>query len=126
MSADGSVPDWKRELARRFGALPVYGDIGGALLVATDGRVWSCGWDAEKAEPADEQSRLLALIVCVESLPELGRLLPARPKAAPDCPLCRGAGVIDLAGIHLRCGHCAGLGWVPVGLTEQLSSAAHR
>jgi hypothetical protein len=112
----GEAPhDWQRELARRFGALPLYGDMGGALLLRPDGEVLVVEWEAEaNARPADRGGRLLCLAVAADTFPELRPLLPPRPAAAVSCPACNALGRLRLTGINhpLWCGECSGLGWL--------------
>jgi hypothetical protein len=118
--------DWPYELARRFDALPVYSDMGGALLLRPDGEVLSVLWDSEsEARPAERRWRLLGLAAAAEQFPELTPLLPSRPATALSCPACRGTGRWRRAGVEPGpwCGECMGLGWLDAdpgrpGVTE--------
>jgi hypothetical protein len=116
---------WQKELARRFDALPVYSDLGGALLLRPDGAVLSVGWqDEQKAGPADQRWSLMGRVAAAEFFPELRALVPTPPASAVTCPRCGGAGlerwwVDGVKGVTF-CGGCCGLGWLaePVTLPE--------
>jgi hypothetical protein len=95
--------DWQKEVANRFGALAVYGDIGGALMIQPDGLVLSAGWDDEQAVPAKGGWRLIALAAASYRFPELSSLAPKRPATARTCWKCSDSG----------CGTCFGMGWLP-------------
>jgi hypothetical protein len=98
--------DWQHEMATRFGALGVYGDIGGALMLCPDGTVRSAGWDDEQASEASPASRFIALAAASYRFPELAALAPERPAAARLCSRCGGPG----------CEWCFGMGWLPDSL----------
>jgi hypothetical protein len=95
--------DWQKDIAIRFRARGVYGDIGGALMLRPDGSVLSTGWDDERAEPAKEGWCLIALAAASYRFPELSSLAPERPANARPCWQCRNAG----------CDYCFGMGWSP-------------
>jgi hypothetical protein len=113
----GSAPHaWQRELACRFEALPVYADLGGALLLRPDGEILVVAWeDEEKAVPADQRWTGLGRAAAAEFFPELRTVLPPRPAAAAACEACRGAGLerwwIGASKGVTFCGRCFGLGW---------------
>jgi hypothetical protein len=116
----GAAPhDWQRELACRFDALPVYSDLGGALLLRPDGEVLSVGWDDDDARPPKSPWHLIALAGAAEGFPELRGVLPSRPADAVSCPQCRGAGLerweVESGKGVTFCGKCGGLGWLSEG-----------
>ena len=104
--------DTRQAAARRFGALPVYSDVGGTLLLTPTGQVLLLGEDVDLNVPPEAPPDwcLVAKIAAVEKFPELSLLLPTRPDAAPNCPVCDGTG--RLLEMQARCGTCLGLGWV--------------
>lgn len=97
---------WQRDMATRFEALGVYGDIGGALMVRPDGSVFSAGWDDEQAKPANEGWCVIALAAASHRFPELSSLAPERPATTRPCWKCGGA----------ACEYCFGMGWLPDSL----------
>jgi hypothetical protein len=94
--------DWERDIAVRFGALSVYCDIGGALMVRPDGSVLTMGWDDEQPTVVSEEWRIIGLAAASYHFPDLAELAPARPATAQPCWRCNGPG----------CESCFGLGWV--------------
>ncbi len=108
---------WRQELGRRFDALPVYSDLGGALLLRPDGMVLSVAWaDEEKAGPADTRWSLMGRVAAAELCPDLRARAPCPPAGAGTCPTCAGAGlerwwVEGVKGVTI-CGGCCGLGWL--------------
>jgi hypothetical protein len=107
------------EAVRASGALPVYVDMGGALLLRPDGEILclpdGASIEALAVEP-DPGWRLTAVAVGAEIYPELKPLLPARPLLTEDCKWCHGRGRIRISeSDHRRgpiCGKCYGLGWL--------------
>lgn len=113
------------EHAKRLGALPVFGDFGGFLFVAPDGRVLSVPdlWRHPEGE-APWPLPLLALAEAARLYPELSELRPRRSDDAADCLKCSGRGhygkLADIPGISasvhesdlLLCGYCSSLGWI--------------
>jgi hypothetical protein len=95
--------DWQREVAIRYGALGVYGDIGGALMVRPDGSVLGAGWDDDQATAATEGWRIIGLAAASYWFPDLAALTPERPTNARICWKCGGPG----------CRHCFNMGWLP-------------
>jgi hypothetical protein len=114
---------WQQELACRFDAVPVYSDLGGALLLRPDGKILRVGWeDEEKAEPADQRWSLMGRVAAAEFFPELRALAPSPPASADNCPNCGGAGlerwwVEGVKGVTF-CGRCCGLGWLTEAATD--------
>ncbi|MDC3979814.1 hypothetical protein [Polyangium jinanense] len=108
------------DAAREASALPVYADMGGALLITTEGdvlivstnQVWdrNAKWETE----ADPQWRLLARIAASERYPQLSFLRPTRPVSAVDCEACNGTGSVEFSGCAARCGGCWSTGWIEV------------
>ena len=88
------------EAVRTTGALPVYADMGAALLLRPDGEILAFPWDSlgTPAPESDPVWRLIAVVVGAETYPELQPLLPVRPSGSPGCPWCAGRGRIpDIA-----------------------------
>jgi hypothetical protein len=113
--AGGAPHDWQQELACRFDALPVYGDLGGALLLRPDAEVLAVAWDSESvAHVAEPRERILGLAVAADEFPELRPLLPRRPETAVSCPACGGGGRWKVPWLEPGpwCGHCMGVGWL--------------
>jgi hypothetical protein len=106
------------EAVARSGALPVYMDMGGALLLHPDGEVLCLPWDeiGGLAPESDSGWRLTALVVGAEKYPELRPLVPVRPSGTADCEWCKGGGRIHIEGTGNRrgpiCGRCYGIGWL--------------
>ena len=104
------------EAVRSTGAIPVYADIGGTLLLRTDGEILALD-DGPSAVPRIETDlgwRITAMVVGAEKYSELGRLLPVRPSGIGNCEYCEGRGRVRL-GDNDRgplCGNCHGLGWI--------------
>ena len=116
---DGKVPTDLAPIARRWKALPVYADMGGALFITTAGDVLvvdsnQC-WD-ESTELEVEISRrwrAAAFITAAEHYPQLAFLRPPRPSSAVDCPVCHGTARILLGtSAEFRCMHCWAHGWI--------------
>ncbi|MGH9870579.1 MAG: hypothetical protein ACREAA_20775 [Candidatus Polarisedimenticolia bacterium] len=109
-------------LARRFDALPVSADMGGALLIRPSGEVilvhsnqpW--GLESEHEVVTDPGWRTIAFVEAGERFPSLSFLRPERPDTAVDCPSCGGTGRVPFADQKVMCGACHALGWVgPIG-----------
>src|SRR5688572_28220037 len=99
-----------REVAET-GGLPVYCDLGGCLIFAADGTVWSYDLATGEREPEHDREQIrVAHILASEKYEELRDLKPSRPLSAKQCSLCQGTG--RLTAEKLRCGECLGLGWV--------------
>jgi hypothetical protein len=94
-----------REVAQATGGLPVYMDMGGALVITEDLDVLAYEWETKRAErEVDEGWRRSAYCHAARRYPELQALLPVRPANARTCPQCSGTG--------LDCGTCWSTGWV--------------
>jgi hypothetical protein len=105
----GEDPDLSRSIAEATGALPVYGDMGGYLVIRDDGEILR--FDPENAVTVREDDlrwRLIARSVAAERFPELASLRPSRPADGRECSTCRGTGLLEG---KARCGTCFGLGW---------------
>jgi hypothetical protein len=106
------------EAVRISGALPVYVDVGGALLLRADSEILCFPWDSlgEPAPESDPGWRLTAVVVGAEKHPELRPLLPVRPIGTEDCRWCACHGRICIGDLDrssdLICGSCYGLGWL--------------
>jgi hypothetical protein len=94
--------DWQRDLAKRFGALGVYSDIGGALMLRPDGSILGVVWDDEMASVPQAGWKIIGLAAASYFFPELAVLAPERPAAAWPCLWCSGIG----------CASCFGMGWL--------------
>ena len=105
--AGSGCSDWEQELAARFGAFAVYGDLGGAMLLRQDGSVFGLGWQDEQPSDVTPGWRLIALAAASYRFPELAALRPERPAAARPCSDCHGVG----------CEWCFGVGWRPDRVT---------
>lgn len=96
-------------VAEKAKALPVYVDMGGALLISEEGNVLQ--YDDERGELGPLDDRLwfrVALVTAARRFPELRVLFPEKPADAPECGMCGGSGLIS----GLQCGKCAGTGWL--------------
>ena len=102
------------EVVRRINALPLYLDIGGALLISPNGKLFEVSSDASEPKRVSETAAwgLTALVVGSEKYPELKALLPRREATALDCVVCDGTGkIVGGESVQLVCGDCSGLGW---------------
>jgi hypothetical protein len=104
------------EAVRSNGALPVYADIGGTLLLRPDGEILALDHGSRTAPQieADPGWRITAVVVGAEKYPELRRLLPVRPPGTENCQWCEGRGRVRIGEIDRGplCGNCYGLGWL--------------
>lgn len=109
--AEASPLDHMRTAAIRVPGLPVYADMGGVLVIKSDGSVALYHHEGDRIEPVDRDPwRTLALIQAAKAYPaELRDLQPARPADAVPCEDCDGAGELHTA----ICGACLGAGWQP-------------
>jgi hypothetical protein len=100
-------------IVRNLAAWPVYGDVGGVLLITPDGEVYCRDHNTmEVRAETDPRWRTLAWAAAVEQVPELRELLPLRPAGTPDCEACGGSGHVALTAVlRAWCGACWGLGW---------------
>jgi len=102
---------------KRLHALPLYADLGGAILLRADGQFLELQRDQpSELHPieGDEPSWKVALVAGAERYPWLAELLPARPATAVTCEVCGGTGKFSHAGSstgYFFCGRCDGLGW---------------
>jgi hypothetical protein len=102
--------DWK-SVAAASGALPLYADMGGFLVIRDDGEILRYDPETATTKPEeDERWRLVARSAAADRFPELESLRPQRPSASRTCSACAGAGRV-LEGT-VRCGMCFGLGWL--------------
>ena len=103
-----------REVARRTGGLPVYGDIGGCLVLAPDGQVIGYDLNDEAVAPVTDPSWIrVACITAAEKYPALAGLKPVGDRL---CDACAGTGRV-LDG-QARCGECNGGGWLAVTASD--------
>jgi hypothetical protein len=106
------------------GAIPLYADLGGAVLLSEDGTLLELKWDQDSERyPHEIQGSSLngrlpltaVLVAGVERYPWLAALLPARPPNAIECTTCAGAGRLHSSNVvvdrGLLCGDCGALGW---------------
>ena len=117
LPAAAGLPSEVLPLARQLSALPVYVDIGGAILIRPDGTVlevhsnqsWEGGVESRSlTEPRD---LLLARVAASRTWPTLASLAPERPADATDCKTCEGAGQLVLGDLQAYCRECGGTGW---------------
>jgi len=108
-------------------ALHLYSEIGGEVLLRSDGSVWLHPEDGEPHE-AKGIDRWICLVIAIRRYPALRELLPARPATAQTHRPCSGTGFItvdmrtgkllekttigDDPRTQFVCGECGGLGWV--------------
>lgn len=96
--------------ARAVDGLPLYADMGGVLVLKTDGTLVEFDPETGKVSPLmDRNLRRLALIRAAEIGPEFECLRPIRSDAARTCIDCHGAGWVVRPGVG--CAKCMGLGW---------------
>ncbi len=110
--------DLPAETARRHGAIPLMGDLGGAWLLRPDGSLWEVAWDTDSENsprPLRSERRIIALAVGARRYPWLSALLPTPPPDAQPCAACRGEGEIRISPNRMAggviCGECQALGW---------------
>ena len=111
----------KRDLAARHGALPVYADMGGCVLLRPDGSFLAIEWEAaDVVLPVSDPWKVCALVFGSKKYPALRCMLPDRPPTAADCEVCKGTGrpFSDIEAV--MCGRCLGLGWAPDGEAPNL------
>jgi hypothetical protein len=106
------------DAVRVSGALPVYSDMGGTLLLRPDGEILFLDSNSGDDEPpieTDSGWRITAVVVGAEEYPELRPLLPNRPSGTEDCAACAGLGRVRIGETDrpILCGRCHGLGWLP-------------
>jgi hypothetical protein len=104
---------------REHGAIPLWADMGGAVLLRPDGTVLEFEWDdPSEHDPrkVDHPTWPVALVTGAERYPWLASvLLPIRPSNAVECPDCEGKGRRIYDGPNRRgtvyCATCNALGW---------------
>lgn len=107
----------EREVAKRFGAVPVLRDMLETFFLRCDGTFF--GWDNDTPgdpsvirEHATESSKTMLMGWGARRHPALRVLLPVRPASASDCTVCNGAGAIATSNTApAPCSACSGLGW---------------
>ena len=109
---------WPDQAGLEHGAIPLWADIGGAILLRPDGTVLELEWDQPSERVPREleaPSWSLALVAGAERYPWLADLLPQRPTDATSCPDCEGKGRRRYnepqPGGLIYCATCDGLGW---------------
>jgi hypothetical protein len=116
LSHETEPSDTRSKLAVEFGGLPIYADMGGAVILFSSGELLTAPHDTGKLVPTDTPFDTVALAVGTERYPWLQPLLPVRMVATEDCSTCKGAGRVALGstpnGASPICGTCFGLGWV--------------
>jgi hypothetical protein len=124
----GSLPD---RTGHAHAAIPLLADIGGAVLLRSDGTVLELEWDhvtEQRPRHLEEMASTVPLVAGTERYPWLGVLLPPRPTDARTCPSCLGVGRFTPAGGSGRifCGPCGALGWVAVQTIVGVDGASPR
>jgi hypothetical protein len=119
VEGQNSVTPALRDIAIRAKGLPVYCDMGGCLVITMDGLVMHYDSDTGVCiEVHDPKWITLALVACSEKYAELKALKPPKPDDSDVCMACNGTGKL-LPNSRIRCGTCAGTGWVDsIGLEE--------
>ena len=98
------------------GGMILYGSIGVEAVLRPDGSVWL--YELEELDQegtwrqATDNERMGALVIGARRIPEIRRLIPARPTSSPDCSRCAGTGNLIA---NVICPECSGLGWVSEG-----------
>ena len=111
-------------MSREVGALPVYRDVGGCVMLRPDLSVVVCDWDSYETRVADSVLARRTRYRAGQMYPELESLLPDQPPGANACPKCGGTGenqavlkdvpsrIKRRLGAAAMCAECAGLGWI--------------
>jgi hypothetical protein len=105
-------------LGHRHSLIPLYADMGGAILLRADGVLLEVLWDSETEEYPTELERApsVALVAGCARYPWLACLLPPRPQHAIACTTCSGQGVLVLGEHRAFCAACGALGWTAAQL----------
>jgi hypothetical protein len=110
LNTTSNLRDIRYDVVRQTGALPLYGDLGGIILLTSSGKlILYENADGKVGELHDESWQKTALVVLARDYPELAELGPVRPDHASDCPCCHGAGRVTK--FRIICGECGGTGW---------------
>jgi hypothetical protein len=109
------------QAVRTLHAWPVYGDLGGVLLVAPDGEVYCRRHETlDLVVETDSRWRTIAWAAAAEQAPEVRELLPIRPDGTPDCSTCEGKGRIQATPTcRLWCGVCGALAGIGQGKSDR-------
>jgi hypothetical protein len=86
------------------------GGPGHGFMMSLDGRIFEWDFDTDERLVVDPLQIRLAL-VSATSIPELMRLVPARPAEAVDCETCKGTGRRTVGPIDWLCDACGAVGW---------------
>jgi len=108
------------DIAREFGALPVWVDWASFVAITPDGEIVVLDHDEESPNrrPATEITLLAtALTEAAKRFPELAHVVPSRPLDAAECHSCRGAGQIAIGKQNFKC-QCGGLGWIATDVKQ--------
>ena len=102
-------------LNRDGSGVMIYGDVGGAAYIRSDGSVELEAWDdypgnSWLSEPLGV--RYAILTIAAKKRPALVELLPLRPAAADDCVKCGQTGWRKIGPLEVACEVCHGLGWI--------------
>jgi hypothetical protein len=96
-----------RRAAQETGGLPVYCDMGGCLILATDGRVLQFTPEDGATKPVTDRVWMrVALTAAADRYSALSSLRPL----GVQCPICHGSGTLE--GTAARCANCGGSGTV--------------
>jgi hypothetical protein len=117
-SGAASDPIQLRRLVAQEKVLPLCWDMGGVIVINTDGDILSYSWD-DTLQPEvvhDSRVRNVALLQGSVRHPELKDLLSPKPSDAQTCSYCGGTGIapyaVNTTERNILC-YCGGLGWVP-------------
>jgi hypothetical protein len=106
---DGAFEKAEAEASMATGALPVYCDMGGCLLIRPDSSIFLFDWEHQAAAPERDPKWLrMAAVRVARRYPALAVLAPQRPADARACSACSGTGLL----MGVTCGECVGTGWV--------------
>jgi hypothetical protein len=128
LTSEGEYPHERTRLAAEYRAVFLCYSLASIYLIRPDGVVLNVDADdGDQVLSEDDPERWLVLRQ--PNFPELAELLPERLEGAPDCPHCRGLGMVESGDggepRRLPCWGCSGLGWIhPVQGAERAEELA--
>ena len=106
LTGETSVSKQFRDATVRSGHLPIFCDMGGCLLLATDGRVHEFDFEANEVKPVErEADRRFTYAEAARVYIDLSAL---REEVGSRCDVCGGSGWIVVRSV--RCSDCDGTG----------------